>query len=96
MKELEFLGEVSLEEIYNQNKELIYSSFITEIIKVKNDTSIKHIEVLEFKRDDVRFVIDLKRDQFKDALNKAIEYFLSVEAYERCTECKDLINDLKM
>lgn len=96
MKKLEFLGEITLEEIYEQNKELIYSSFITEIQKVANDLSIKRIEVMEFKKNGVKFAIDLKRDQFNSALNSAIDFFIEVESYEKCKECKDLINELNM
>ena len=95
---MEFLGDITLEEIYEQNKEIIYSSFIEEIRKVANDITVDRIEVMEFKKNGVKFTIDLKRVQFIDALNSAIDYYVNpaVENYEKCNECKEIINLLKM
>ena len=36
----------------------------------------------------------LNKDQFKPSLEAAIEYFVEKEEYDRCIECRDLMNSI--
>jgi len=40
------------------------------------------------------YYIELKKDQWKTSLEKALEYYVEREEYDRCIECRDLINKL--
>jgi protein-arginine kinase activator protein McsA len=40
------------------------------------------------------YYIELKKDQWKISLEKALEYYVEKEEYDRCIECRDLINKL--
>lgn len=97
MKRLEFCGDITLEEIYEQNKDVIYDQVIESISGVvDNEKELDRIEVMEFDRGGTLFTIDLKTYQFIPVLQSAIEYYAdpSVEKYELCKRCKDLIDIL--
>jgi hypothetical protein len=50
------------------------------------------IELFEVANSD--YYLELKKDQFKISLETALEYFIEKEEYDRCIECRDLINKL--
>ena len=50
------------------------------------------IELFEVANSD--YYLELKKDQFKISLETALEYFVEKEEYDRCIECRDLINKL--
>jgi hypothetical protein len=52
----------------------------------------KSINLFEISNSD--FYIELKKDQWKTSLEKALEYYIEKEEYEMCAECRDLINKL--
>ena len=55
----------------------------------KNRKSIPLFEI-----DNSEFYIELERDKWKITLEKAIEYYAQEEDYNKCIECRDLINKL--
>ena len=67
-------------------EEVIYA--IKDAIKRKKSK----IELFEVANSD--YYLELKKDQFKPSLEAAIEYFIEKEEYDRCIECRDLINKL--
>jgi hypothetical protein len=50
------------------------------------------IELFEVANSD--YYLQLSKDKFKPSLEAAIEYFVEKEEYDRCIECRDLINKL--
>jgi len=50
------------------------------------------IELFEVANSD--YYLELKKDQFKSSLETVLEYFVEKEEYDRCIECRDLINKL--
>lgn len=40
------------------------------------------------------YYIELKKEQWKPSLEKALEYYIEREEYTKCAECRDLINKL--
>jgi len=42
--------------------------------------------------DNIVFII--KKDNVKLTLDKAMDYFLEIEEYEKCSEIRDLLNEL--
>ena len=55
----------------------------------KNKTSISLFEVAYSD-----YYIELKKDKWKSTLEKALEYYIEREEYDKCAETRDLINKL--
>jgi len=55
----------------------------------KNKESISLFEVAH-----TDYYIELSKNKWKPSLEKALEYFLEKEEYDRCAEMRDLINKL--
>ena len=55
----------------------------------KNKTSISLFEVAYSD-----YYIELKKDKWKLTLEKALEYYIEREEYDKCAEARDLINKL--
>jgi hypothetical protein len=55
----------------------------------KNKKSIPLFEVAGSE-----YYIELQKDKWKPSLEKALEYYLKKEEYDKCIECRDLINKL--
>ena len=81
---------------YNQLHEIpeVKEVVIEEVIVAVRD-AIKRkssIELFEVANSD--YYLQLNKDKFKPSLEAAIEYFVEKEEYDRCIECRDLINKL--
>jgi len=72
-------------------KEVVIEEIITAI---KDAIKRKKSSIELFEVADSDYYLELKKDQFKPSLETAIEYFVKKEEYERCIECRDLINKL--
>jgi hypothetical protein len=83
------LGNQSLSNWLRENKYIIFSELVRyseKMIKLGLD-SIQAIMVSNLS-DNVVFIIQRKDLQF--TLDKAMDYFLSMEEYEKCAEIRDL------
>jgi len=67
-------------------EEIVYA--IKDAIKRKKSK----IELFEVANSE--YYIELKKEQFKLSLQSAINYFLEKEEYDRCIECRDLMNSI--
>jgi hypothetical protein len=67
-------------------EEIVYA--IKDAIKRKKSK----IELFEVANSE--YYIELKKEQFKLSLQNAINYFLEKEEYDRCIECRDLMNSI--
>jgi hypothetical protein len=64
------------------------------IIAVKEAIRRKKSSIELFEVANSDYYLELKKDQFKTSLETALEYFVEKEEYDRCIECRDLINKL--
>ena len=83
------LGNQSLQSWLKDNRYIIFSElvrFSEKLIKNKMD-SIQAIMVSNLS-DNVVFII--KKENVNLTLNKAMEYFLSIEEYEQCSKIRDI------
>lgn len=55
----------------------------------KNKKTIPLFEVANSE-----YYIELTKDKWKSSLEKAMQYYLGKEQYNKCAECRDLINKL--
>lgn len=87
------LGNQSVQAWLKDNKYIVFSEILRYSEKLLKDEmdSIQAILVSNLS-DNVVFLI--KRDELSITLNKAMDYFLSIEEYEKCAKARDLINRL--
>ena len=83
--------------IFEYNEELksskhkVYKSLIdgvTEAIKTNKEL----IKLCEVKNSGM--FITVEKQEWKNSLDSALEYYISIEEYEECSKIKDLINKL--
>ena len=83
--------------IFEYNEELksskhkVYKSLIdgvTEAIKNKKET----IKLCEVKNSGI--FITVEKEEWKNSLDSALEYYISTEEYEECSKIKNLIDRL--
>jgi len=74
----------------NKNNYIIFSELI-RYAKILIDEKLQFIQciIVENGYDNIVFII--KKENLKLTLNKAMEYFLSIEEYEKCSEIRDLL-----
>ena len=83
------LGNYSLSEWLQDNKYIIYSELLrfTKILLENKLDTLQAIMVSNLS-DNIVFV--LKRNNINITLKKAMDYFMSIEEYEKCAEIRDL------
>ena len=88
------LGNQSLTNWLKKNKYIIHSELVRycEIILKEDLNSIQAIMVSNLS-DNIVFLI--KREDMKMTLEKAMEYFLSIEEYEQCAKIRNCLYLLK-
>lgn len=64
------------------------------VVAIKEGIAKKKKTINLFEVTNSEYYIELKKEQWKSSLEKALEYYLEKEEYERCAECRDLINKL--
>lgn len=82
---------------YSQLKEVpgIKEVIIEEAIRaIKEGIEKKRSSISLFEVAYSDYYIDLVKDNWKPTLEKALEYYLELEEYDRCAEARDLINKL--
>lgn len=77
----------------NKNNYIIFSELI-RYSKIMIDEKLKFIQciIIENGYDNIVFI--LKKENIKFTLDKAMEYFLEIEEYEKCSEIRDLLKKL--
>lgn len=95
MPSLTFSGEVSLESVFSQHKKLIYDSVVEAIQKNYSDPTIESINVVNITINNVKNSVNLTRNNFVQGLERAIQYYVELEEYERCQMCLDIITEIK-
>jgi hypothetical protein len=83
------LGNQSLTNWLKENKYIIYSELIRycEKLLTENLLSVQAIMVSNLY-DNIVFLI--KRDNVKLTLDKAMDFFIDIEEYEKCAEIRNL------
>lgn len=83
------LGNQSLTNWLKENKYIIYSELIRycEKLLTENLLSVQAIMISNLY-DNIVFLI--KKDNVKLTLDKAMDFFMDIEEYEKCAEIRDL------
>lgn len=73
----------------NNNRYIIYSELVRYSKKLlKENLNVVQAIMISNHYDNIVFL--LKRENIHITLNKAMEYFMSIEEYEKCAEIRDL------
>jgi hypothetical protein len=98
MKEEPLILHIDLknQSVSNWLKENKYTIF-SEIVRYSSKIIIENIDVIQAiiisnSYDNIVFII--KKENVKNSLEKAMNYFLEIEEYEKCSEIRDLLNKL--
>lgn len=76
-----------------QNRYVIFSEIIRYSSKmIEDDIKVVQAIIISNSYDNIVFI--LKKENIKNSLQKAMEYFLEIEEYEKCSEIRDLLNKL--
>ncbi len=87
------LGNQSLQSWLKENRYIIYSELVRFSEKlIKNKMDLIQAVMVSNLSDNVDFII--KKENVNLTLEKAMNYFLSIEEYEKCAKIRDLINQL--
>jgi len=83
------LGNQSLTNWLSENKYVVYSELIRYCEKLLKN-NLKEIQAIMVSNlyDNIVFII--KRDNVKLTLDKAMDFFMDIEEYEKCVEIRDL------
>ena len=83
------LGNQSLSRWLKDNRYVIYSELIRYSAKLINEQlELVQAILVSNLADNIVFII--KKDNVELTLNKAMEYFLSIEEYEQCAKIRNL------
>jgi len=87
------LGNQSVTEWLKENEYIIFSELIRYSKKlIKENLNAIQAIMVSNSSDNIVFII--KKDNVKLTLDKAMDYFLEIEEYEKCSEIRDLLNEL--
>ena len=82
---------LSLNEELSSKKPQVYKSLVEGVSEaIKNNTD--KIRLCEVKNSDI--YITVGKQDWKDSLDKALEFYINREEYEECSKIKDLIDKL--
>jgi CRISPR/Cas system-associated protein Csm6 len=73
----------------NNNADTIYP-WLFDVIKHAIDKKLEEVAIVKFI--DSKMYATIKKEDYKELLQKILEHFISKEEYEICAEIRDLIN----
>jgi hypothetical protein len=94
MRTLQFSEDFTIDQIFESHKVEIYDT-ILDSIRSTYQSDPDQISILTISTSSKEYSINLTSDKFESSLEKCIVFFESIEYYEKCQECLDILNDLK-
>lgn len=83
------LGNQSIANWVNKNKYIIHSELV-RYCKILLENDLEYIEAILVRNFTDNVVFILKKDSIDLTLERAMEYFLSIEEYELCCKIRDV------
>ena len=85
----------SLDDIFNKYQYEIYNQILNSIQLNYQNFKIDSIKVVSISTSNSDYSISLSSDKFISSLESCIKFFESIEDYEKCQSCLNIINDIK-
>ncbi len=95
MRTLKFQGDITLDEVFNHHKRVIFENLISSIEGVYEDSKKVETTIVKISINDDVYTINLSQEKFIDGLQKAIAFYEDLEEYEQCAKCLKMINSIK-
>lgn len=95
MRSLKFNGDITLEEVFNEHKSLIYDSVVSSIKDNLASTDSSDVPIILITINKIEYSINLSREKFEQSLDQAIAFYEELEEYEKCQSCLDIKNKVK-
>ena len=86
----------TLDDLFKNNEYEIYNQVFKSIKENYKNVSNKDINVISISTKDINYSINLKKEKFSSSLKKCIDFFEKIEEYEKCQECLNIINEIKV
>lgn len=81
----------AVKEYLETNAERIYPWILT-ILQQALEDNLDEVAIIKFT--DTKMFATIKRSEYKDLLNKIMNYFVETENYEQCVTIRDMIIEL--
>ena len=94
MKTLKFQGDITLDEVFNHHKKVIYDNLINSIEESYEDFEKTETTIVKISINDDLYTINLSQEKFISGLEKAIVFYEELEEYEKCAKCVKIINSI--
>ncbi len=96
MKDFYFSNEDE-EKDFLKNQRWLIHSLIIEGVKKSMDENLNEIVLFRIINPKNNFIMvsELKKDDWVGSLSKSLEYFESIEEYEKCADIKKLLKKIK-
>ena len=78
----------AVQQYLSENGDRVYS-WILQILKGAVEENLDEVAIIKFT--DSKMFATIDRSEYKDLLNKMMEYFIEKEQYEQCGAIRDLI-----
>jgi len=78
----------AVQEYLSQNGDKVYP-WILQILKAAIEENLEEVAIIKFT--DSKMFATIDKSEYKDLLNKMMEYFIEKEQYEQCGAIRDLI-----
>lgn len=94
MRKLNFSGDITIDQVFDQYKVEIYDNVVKSIKDSLKSEIQTEISVLMLAINGQEYSVSLTRDKFVKGLTGALLFYESIEEYEKCQECLNIINSL--
>jgi hypothetical protein len=94
MKTLKFQGDITLDEVFNHHKKVIYDNLIASVERSHEDLQKTEATIIKISINDDIYTINLSQEKFVSGLEKAITFYEELEEYEKCAKCLKMINSI--
>jgi hypothetical protein len=64
------------------------------VLAIKEGVSNKKKSISLFALADTDYYINVEKEQWNASLHKALDYYIGIEDYNMCVECRDILNKL--
>jgi len=64
------------------------------VLAIKEGMSKKKKSISLFALADTDYYINIEKEQWSTSLNNALNYYVGIEDYDKCVECRNILNKL--
>lgn len=85
----------SIDDVFNKYQSDIYTRILESIKDNYKKSDVDKIKVVSISTSKYDYTISLSSDRYISSLNSCIAFFESIEDYEKCQSCVNIISDIQ-